>query len=233
VGRINPTAGRVVSGLSRFLPFEADPVAQAYAQQAYAQQAAQQQQQQLAPQGFFGDMLGGLAGNLVGRINPTAGRVVSGLSRFLPFEADPVAQAYAQQAYAQQAMQQQQQLAPQGFFGDMLGGIAGNLVGRINPTAGRVVNGLSRFLPFEADPIAQAYAQQAAMQQQQLAQAYAQQQQQPQQLAPQGFFGDLISGVGGNLVGRINPTAGRVVSGLGRLLPFQAGPAYGYGQGMY
>src|SRR5262245_13023920 len=95
-----------------------------------------------------------------------------------------------------------QQLAPQGIFGSLLGGPVGGFLGcalggvfgnpnlgrQIGQTAGAIGGG---FLPFNVDPMAAAYAQQA---QQQLAQ---------QQLAPQGFFGDLIGHVGQPLGGAI------------------------------
>src|SRR5919201_712011 len=81
---------------------------------------------QLAPQGFFGNLLGqvgqplgGAIGGLFGQSNlgGQIGGAVGSLGRFLPFSTDPITAAYAQQL----AQQQQQQLAPQGFFGNLLG----------------------------------------------------------------------------------------------------------------
>jgi hypothetical protein len=104
----------------------------------------------------------------------------------VPFSVDPVTAAYAQQA----------QLAPQGFFGNLLGQIGqpiGSAVGSLfgQPNLGGQIGGfvgqLGRFLPFSVDPITAAYAQQA-----QLAQLA--------QLAPQGFFGNLW-------VRSVNPSA--------------------------
>jgi hypothetical protein len=206
----NPTLGRQVGQTigtvgGGFLPFSVDPVTAAYAQQA-----------QLAPQGFFGDILGqfgrplgGAIGTLVG--NPVFGGQLGGVvgqlgQRFLPFSIDPVTAAYAQQA----------QLAPQGFW--PLGGAIGTIFG--NPVLGGQLGGVvgqlgQRFLPFSVDPITAAYAQQA-------------------QLAPQGFFGDILGQVGrplGGAIGTIfgNPVfggqLGGVVGQLGqRFLPFGVDP---------
>src|SRR5258708_39194532 len=105
----------------RVLRFAADPVGNAYIQQvqlAQAQQQAQvaqqhapqqlaQQQGQLAPQGFFGNLLGSIGQPLGGAIgglfgNPHLGGQIGGgigqFGRLLPFAADPVMNAYAQQA---------------------------------------------------------------------------------------------------------------------------------------
>ncbi|MDY7574062.1 hypothetical protein [Actimicrobium sp. CCI2.3] len=180
------TIGGIAGQLGRLLPFNADPVALAYAQQA-AQQA--QLQQQLAPQGWFGNLLGQVGQPLGGAIGGafgnaglgnTIGGIAGQLGRLLPFNADPVALAYAQQA----AAQQQQQLAPQGWFGNLLGqvgqplgGIIGGAFGNagLGNTIGGVASQIGRLLPFNADPVAAAYAQQA-IQQAQLAQLAAQQQ---------------------------------------------------------
>src|SRR4051812_13050490 len=87
------------------------------------------------------------------------------------------------------------QLAPQGFFGGLIGAPLGGLIGRgigglfgnsgmgknIGQFAGGIGGGL---LPFGADPVALAYAQQA--QQQQLEQLFQQQQLQQLQQMQQG-----------------------------------------------
>jgi 16S rRNA C1402 N4-methylase RsmH len=184
------TIGGIAGQLGRLLPFNADPVAL-----AYAQQAAAQQQQQLAPQGWFGNLLGQVGQPLGGAIGGafgnaglgnTIGGIAGQLGRLLPFNADPVALAYAQQAAAQQQLQQQQQqqLAPQGWFGNLLGqvgqplgGVIGGAFGNagLGNTIGGIAGQLGRMLPFNADPVAAAYAQQA-IQQAQLAQLAAQQQ---------------------------------------------------------
>jgi hypothetical protein len=85
---------------------------------AYAQQAAAQQQQQLAPQGFFGNLLGqvgqplgGIIGGAFGNagLGNTIGGIAGQLGRLLPFTADPLAAAYAQQAIQQAQLAAQQQ----------------------------------------------------------------------------------------------------------------------------
>ncbi|WP_295994336.1 hypothetical protein [Rugamonas sp.] len=77
------------------------------------------------------------------------------------------------------------QLAPQGWFGNLIGSVAqplGSTIGGwlgnagVGSTIGNVAGQLGRMLPFSADPVTAAYAQQAQMQQQ------AQQLQQLQQL---------------------------------------------------
>ena len=154
---------------------------------------------QLVPQGFFGSLLGGPVGGLIGggigglfgnssvgrQIGQTLGTVGGG---FLPFSVDPVTAAYAQQAQLAQLAQQQaqlaqqqqqqpfggtQQLAPQGFFGNLLGQIGqplGSAIGGVFGNAGLggqiggIAGSLGRFLPFNVDPMtyAQAYGQQQA-----------------------------------------------------------------------
>ena len=169
--------------------------------------------QGLAPQGLFGGMLGGPVGGMIGRgiggwlgnpaLGAQIGQIAGGIGgSLLPFQSDPMA-AYAQQLQQLQQLQQQQGLAPQGFFGNLLGQIGqplGNAIGGIfghsglGSTIGSAASHLGRLLPFQADPIMAAYAQQLAQQQAQ------------QQLAPQGFFGNLLGQIGqplGSAIGGI------------------------------
>lgn len=253
--------GQAAGGIGgAFLPFAADPVAAAYAQQAQQQQLQQLQQAQLAPQGWFGNIvshiaptlgttIGGIAGNA--GLGTTIGNMAGQLGRYLPFSADPVGAAYAQQAQLQQM--QQAQLAPQGWFGNIvshvaqpLGGMIGGAFGNagLGNTIGGMAGQLGRYIPFSADPVSAAYAQQAAQaqQMQQLQQLQQQQQQQQQQLAqlaqqgqiaPQGWFGNLVSRVAQPLGGAIGGafgnaglgnTIGGVAGQLGRYLPFDVDP---------
>ncbi len=134
-------------------------------------------------------------------------------------------------AYAQGA-----QLAPQGFFGGLLGAPLGGLIGRgigglfgnagLGNQIGQMAGGIGgAILPFSADPVAQIQQQQLVQQlqqqqQQQLAQqlAHAQlaqqlqaQQGQQGQFAPQGWFGNLIGQIGqplGSAIGGIFGNAG-------------------------
>jgi hypothetical protein len=90
-----------------------------------------------------------------------------------------LAQAVAQQQQVQQG--QQGQFGPQGWFGNLigsvgqpLGGAIGGLFGNagLGSTIGGVAGQIGRMLPFGADPISQAYAQQIQQAQQaQLGQA--------------------------------------------------------------
>ena len=104
--------------------------------------------------------------------------------------------AMQQQIPQQQALQNP--LAPQGWFGNVLGQIGqpfGSAIGGIfgNPALGSSIGGIAsqvgRYLPFSADPIQANYAQQLQQLQQQL-QQQAQQQalqqalQQAQQISP-------------------------------------------------
>jgi hypothetical protein len=207
---------------------------------------------QLAPQGFFGGLLGAPLGGAIGKgigglfgnagLGNQIGQIAGGLGgTLLPFGTDPVTAAYAQQAQQQQLMQQLQQqqqqqqpgqqLAPQGWFGNLLGqvgqplgGAIGGLFGQqgVGSTIGGVAGQLGKLLPFGADPISAAYAQQIQ-----------QAQQQQQQLAPQGWFGNLIGQVSqplggaiGGLFGQqgVGSTIGNVAGQLGKLLPFGAEP---------
>jgi hypothetical protein len=203
------TIGGIAGNLGRMLPFEADPMAAYY--------AAAQQQQQLDPQGWFGNLLGtvgkplgqaigGLAGNR--GLGGTIGGIAGNLGRMLPFEADPMAAYYA-------AAQQQQQLDPQSFFS--------NLPGYKPPLSSYLSDRVPRlpFTLFETDPMAAYYA--AAQQQ--------------QQLDPQGWFGNLLGTVGkplgqaiGGLAGNrgLGGTIGGIAGNLGRMLPFEADPMAAY-----
>ena len=159
--------GGIAGQLGRMLPFQADPMLQAY---------AQQQMGQIAPQGLFGNLigqlgqpLGGAIGSLFGQpgIGNQIGGIAGQLGRMLPFQADPMQQAYAQQ--------QMQQLAPQGLFGNLigqlgqpLGGAIGSLFGQsgLGNQIGGMAGQLGRMLPFQMDAMQQAWAQQQQQQQQ-------------------------------------------------------------------
>jgi hypothetical protein len=246
-------------------------------------------EQQFAPQGFFGGLLGAPLGGLIGRgiggllgnqnLGRQIGQFAGGIGgSLLPFGADPMQQAQQQQMLQQQLQQQQlqelqqAQLAPQGWFGNLigqvgrpLGGAIGGMFGNsgLGSTIGGVAGQLGSLLPFAAGPgvntgivppqlqqqqIMQQHQQlvqhiqqlQQQLQQQQqqyaqLAQAIAQQAQggQQGQIAPQGWFGNLISSVGQPLGGAIggmfgNAGLGRTIGGvaghLGGMLPFGADP---------
>jgi hypothetical protein len=234
--QIGSAAGGIGGGL---LPFGVDPVAAAYAQQAQQQQLLQQAQlaqQGLAPQGWFGNIiksvaqpLGGAIGGAFGNagLGNTIGGIAGQLGGMLPFAADPVTQAYAQQAQLQQLQQLQHQgLAPQGWFGNIiksvgrpLGGMIGGALGNagLGNTIGGIAGHLGGMLPFAADPVAQAYAQQEALMQQ-------------QGIAPQGWLGDLMRKYR-PYTGIISPTV--PVPPQSTMLPFSADPvtqAYAQGQ---
>lgn len=254
-GQIGQMAGGIGGGL---LPFQSDPMMQAYAQQLQQQlqqlqqmqQQGQQGQQQIAPQGFFGNLLGqvgqplgGAIGGIFGQsgLGSQIGSAAGQLGRLLPFQQDPM------QAYSQQQQQPMQQLAPQGLVGNLIGQFgqpAGSAIGGLfgqsglGGQIGGIASQLGRLLPFQQDPIAQAYAllaqQQEQIQQQMQQLQQLQQLQQPQQgqqqIAPQGFFGNLLGQVGQPLGGAIggifgNSGLGSQIGGaagqLGRLLPFQ------------
>ncbi|MBV8687007.1 MAG: hypothetical protein JOZ90_15580 [Alphaproteobacteria bacterium] len=195
-----PMVGGALGGLAgraaRMLPFEAAP----------------QLPPELAPQGFFGNLLsqvapiaGGAIGQMAGhpQLGQQIGNVAGHFSRFLPFEAAP---------------QLPPELAPQGFFGNLLsqvapiaGGAIGQIAGhpQLGQQIGSVAGHLGRFLPFDAAP------------------------QLPPELAPQGFFGNLLSQVApiaGGAIGQIagHPQLGQqigsVAGQLGRFLPFEAAP---------
>ncbi|KRB84946.1 hypothetical protein [Noviherbaspirillum sp. Root189] len=229
--------GQMAGGIGgSLLPFSADPMMAAYAQQQQQQQLQQLQQlqhlhqlqqlqqaqqapqsQQLAPQGFFGNLLGqigqplgGAIGGIFGNagLGSTIGGAAGQLGRMLPFSADPIAQAYAMQ---------QAQLAPQSFFGNLLNR---PLNGMISPTIGSLPIGT----PIPGNPFMNQIQHQLPFGAQQGLQG---------QLAPQGFFGDLIGQIGQPLGGAIgglfgNAGLGSTIGGaagqLGRLLPFGADP---------
>jgi hypothetical protein len=149
--------GQLAGGIGgALLPFSADPM-QAYAQQIAQQQALQQQlqqlaqqqqlqqlaqqqqqlqqlgqhqlgQQQFAPQGWIGNLIGQIGqpvgtaiGGLYGQpaLGGQIGSIAAQIGRLLPFQVDPAQQAWmqqmAQQQWAQQLAQMQvaQQMAQQ------------------------------------------------------------------------------------------------------------------------
>lgn len=221
--------GQFAGGIGgSLLPFGADPVQQAQQQQMLQQQLLQQQiqqqlqemqQAQLAPQGWFGNLIGKVGrplgtaiGSTFGNANlgGTIGGMAGQLGSLLPFAASPgmvpphlqqqqimqqhqqliqqiqqlqlqlqqQQQQYAQlaQAIGLQAPEQQAQIAPQGWFGNLissvgqpLGGAIGGLFGNagLGRTIGGVAGQLGGMLPFGADPVAQAYAQQQQLAQMQ------------------------------------------------------------------
>ena len=188
-------AGGATTVLARdyghLIPFQASPM---QAQQPVA----------YAPQGFWGNMISGVGGAVGNDVGGRTGNIIrdaSGLARYLPFEAGPMTMA---QPVAQQPAYDQQ-----GFFGRIGGGLVGGAIGNAfgNRALGSAIGGaVGNFLPFEAGPM------QAAPQM-----AYA----------PQGFWGDMISNVGGavgNVVGGNTGNIIRDASALGRYLPFSAGP---------
>ncbi len=221
--------------------------------------------QQFAPQGFLGGMFGAPLGGLLGRgiggllgnsqLGNQIGQIAGGIGgSLLPFGADPVQQAQQQQMLQQQLQQQQlqqlqqaqlaQQLAPQGWLGNIigqvgrpLGGAIGGMFGNagMGSTIGGVAGHLGRLLPFGADPSVMAQQpiqhvqqllqhvqqlQQQLQQYQQLVQQIAQQGGQSQ-MAPQGWLGNLIGQVGQPLGGAIGGMFGN--SGLGSTIGGVAG----------
>ena len=170
---LGSTIGGWAGQAARMLPFGADPVAAAYAQQAQQQQVQQQVQQQLQQQ---------------------------------------QQQQQIQQAQLAQQLGQQGQLAPQGWFGNLighvaqpLGGAIGGLFGNagLGNTIGGVAGQIGRMLPFGADPVSAAYAQQAqlAQQQAQLNQLAQQQAQMAQIAQQQAQMGQLANGAYGGYQG--------------------------------
>ena len=173
--------GSALGQLGRLLPFQIDPVQLAYAQQAYAQQ--------LAPQSLYGNLLGQIGQPLISSMPGYMGvghvmaNIAGPAGKLLPYTIDPIQQL--QQAYAQQLQQLQTQgLAPQGFFGNLLGQIGqplGSAIGGLfgQSGMGSLIGGSAgqwgRLLPFQADPLQQAMLQQLAQQQQQGYQASGQQ----------------------------------------------------------
>lgn len=219
--------GQVAGGLGgSMLPFGADPVSAAYAQQAQQQMLQQQLQQQqlqqlqqaqmgqmgqmgqLAPQGWLGNIisqvgrpLGGMVGGWLGNqgAGTAIGTMAGQLGKMLPFSVDPASLVSSQHPFLQQHQQLFQQIQQ-----------------------------------------LQQQLQQQQQQYAQLAQMIAQQQGQQGQVAPQGWVGNLIGAVGQPLGGAIGgmfgnsqlgSTIGGIASQVGRMLPFGADPmAQAYAQ---
>ena len=238
---IGNAIGGIAGQLGGMLPFGADPVSMAYAQQA--QQEALMQQQGLAPQGWFGNLvkhvarpLGGAIGGAFGNagMGNTIGGIAGQLGGMLPFGADPVSQAYAQQAQQEAQMQLQSLVGPtpgvgSGWLGNLWRNRLSNHFNAPHPGYPRIgsqpIGQTPNLLPFGADPMAQAYA---------LQEAQMQQMQDAQGLTPQGgWFGNLIKNVAQPLGGAIGGafgnaglgnTIGGIAGQLGGMLPFGADP---------
>lgn len=224
--------------------FQQFGIGQASAPQQFSPQSFPQQQQQLAPQGWLGSMigapLGGLAGRAIGglfdnpqlggQIGQYAGGIGGGL---LPPSAGPgqgFGQGGQQQAFGGQ-------VASQAWPGDLLGGLLGNI--GIVKTAITLLNSLAGLLPVVASalppgsPIAQRLQQvhqvlqqlqqvfhlqsQQGMQPQMLQQPF--QQQQPQQIG-QGLQGQQAQGQLapqgwlGDALGQVGRPLGGLIGGI-------------------
>ena len=129
----------------------------------------------ISPAGFFGNLLGQLAGpagqalgGLFGQpqIGSQIGQAIGGLGHLLPFQAAPGLSPVpwiGQPMYGGgQPMYGGGQLVPQGFFGNLLGqlaGPAGQALGgffgqpQIGSQIGQAIGGLGHLLPFQAMPI--------------------------------------------------------------------------------
>lgn len=222
--------------------FQQFGIGQASAPQQFSPQSFPQQQ--LAPQGWLGSMigapLGGLAGRAIGGLfdNPQLGgqigQYAGGIGgSFLPLSAGPgqgFGQGGQQQAFGGQ-------VAPQAWPGDLLGGLLGNI--GIVKTAITLLNSLAGLLPVVASalppgsPIAQRLQQvhqvlqqlqqvfhlqsQQGMQPQMLQQPF--QQQQPQQIG-QGLQGQQAQGQLapqgwlGDALGQVGRPLGGLIGGI-------------------
>ncbi|MDH3743411.1 MAG: hypothetical protein OER56_17625, partial [Hyphomicrobiales bacterium] len=132
---------------------------------------------QLAPQGIFGGLLGSVAGGAIGNAfgHGNLGKTIGGLAGgLLPFQAGP--------GMVAQAPQYAPQLTPQGWFGNLVSGLAPVIGGAVGGNAGQAISGIGstvgNLLPFQAHPGMIAQAPQYAP-----------------QLAPQGWFGNIVSGL--------------------------------------
>lgn len=123
----------------------------------------------VAPQGAIGNFLGGIApslGTFVGGafgnqgLGGAIGQGASPFLRLLPFQADPMAAAYGGG------------LAPQGAFGNWLGGMApaiGGMVGgafgnqAFGHAVGQAASPFIRVLPFQTDPTVASFGTAPAM----------------------------------------------------------------------
>ncbi len=100
------------------------------------------------------------------------------------------------------------QVTPQGWVGDLVGGLGGQLLP--GPWGG-IAQGIGNLLPFSTGPSPFPYASPYGGQM-------------GGQVAPQGFFGNLLGGLGGQFLP--GPWGG-IAQGVGSLLPFSTGPSAG------
>lgn len=194
VASIIPDAVKVAATVAKVLPLQAGP---------------QSAQQQFAPQGWGGDLLGQLAQTAGGYVGGPWGQAIQGagplISHLSPFQAGP---QYQQPGQYQQMGQPQQMgqgaLDPQGF------GSFFRKVASIIPDAVKVATTVAKVLPLQAGP------QQQQMQPQQL--------QQLQQFDPQGLWSALT-----RLAGQL-PNLANTAQQLGLL---HAGPQQYQQSGQY
>jgi hypothetical protein len=239
--------GNTLGGLAGLMPFGAQPgmpgqyqqpQQAAQVQAALAQAVLAQQQQQLAPYGFFGDLVrsvaptgGQIIGGLLGdqQTGGQVGGILGQLGGLLPFGAQPgVPQT---QLHPQQAQQIQQAIQAQQQAQQVQQAIQAQQQAQ---QVQQAIQAQQIQHAIQAQQQAQQVQQQAqqAMQAQQIQRALAQQ---SGQLAPYGFLGgalgNVLGGLGGSALGglfgdstmggSIGSTAGSI---LGGILPFQAQP---------
>lgn len=234
--------GEAASPLIKLLPFQVVPPVLAPQSAGPEGAGAEPGSEALVvvPAGFLGGVLGGLGGQLLGGVvgdwlgdkktGETAGSAIGGvLGGLLPFQVVPP--TVAPQSVGPDGTQAQEAMVvvPAGFFGDLLGGVAGAVGELAGGTTGRqfgeAASPFLRLLPFQAVPedlVPQSAGPDGGAPQERLV------------VLPAGFFGNLLSGLAGTVgsaVGgafgdaRTGQAVGDAAAPLLKLLPFKQVPA--------
>ncbi|SDR98630.1 hypothetical protein [Microlunatus soli] len=243
--QLGKTLGNAASPIiEHYVPFQVIPPAVAPASAGPdAQRSGSSEPLVVVPAGFLTGVLGGLAGNLAGGAlgdlfgdKDLGSQIGSGVlgavgSVFGPFSVIPPQVAPASAGPGSDgdtAPSEAMVVVPAGFFGDLIGGVAGT-VGQIvgggtSEQVGGMVGQLAKLLPFSAVPpnLSPASAgPEGTGKTQDLV------------VVPAGFFGSLVSGFGGTIgsaVGglfgdsKTGGDIGGLIGSVGSLLPFHEVP---------
>jgi hypothetical protein len=195
----------------------------------------------VVPAGFLANIVGGLSGT-IGEITggffgnaplgKTIGEASSDLVKLLPFQIIPpsVDPQSTGPDGVDQAPQEALVVVPSAFFGGLLAGIGGKLLGGTvgkwlgnedaGKAAGSTVGGvLGGLLPFQVVP--------PSVTPQSAGPGGTTEPQEPMVVVPAGFFGNLLGGVTdcfGGLAGGSTGKISKTISPFIKLLPFQAVP---------
>ena len=228
---VGSSVGGVIGGL---LPFQVVPPQLMPASAGPEGQAAQEPLV-VVPAGFFGDLLGGVAGTFGGIVGGQTGKdfgdAASPFLKLLPFQDVPPDLAPASTGPGGEAQEERMIVVPAGFFSSIVGGLAETIGGEIGgwfgdsdtgATIGGVAGSVIEMLPFHEVPPTLLPASAGPAVEQDPAQKLM--------FVPAGLFGNLLSGLAGSVGGVVGDVFGSKGTGTAigeaaspflKMLPFQ------------